>query len=140
MRHDLASYPFKRRNSASLWEDLFDSTIDSTADFVPAMNVKRTEKEVIIDVEVPGVEKENINIEFRDNSLIISGSRKEEKQEEGDTYYRMERSTGRFLRKIHFETNVNEESIKASLKEGILNITIQKSTEEKKDKKIKIEG
>jgi len=106
--------------------------------FAPAIDVSETESEVQITAEVPGIEPKDISIKVQDDTLIISGEKKREKEEKGRTYHRVERCYGRFERAIRLPSEVEADKAKASYKNGVLTITIPKS-EKVKPKEIKVE-
>jgi len=73
--------------------------------FNPSFDIKENDNEISVNVEVPGVKKENINIELNDGYLIISGDKKIEKKDEKENYYTYERSFGSFERQIRVPKN-----------------------------------
>jgi HSP20 family protein len=89
----------------------------------PAMDIKERDGNVIIHAELPGVKKENVSIELKEGVLTISGEKKEEKKEEKDKFYRMERMYGKFTRSIALPEGVNESNIKAVFNDGVLEVT-----------------
>lgn len=99
-------------------------------------NIEETEKEYIVTVEVPGVSKKDITIDYEDSYLTISVEKKEDTSEK--RYIRKEITETSFSRSFYLE-NVNEEKIKAKLDEGILTIKIEKAKPEVKNRKIKID-
>lgn len=105
--------------------------------FSPAVDIKETQKEYLVRVEVPGISKKDIEIEISDNILTIKGERKFEKEEKGESYHRVERSYGSFCRSFTLPTQVASDKIEASFKDGLLDIKIPKA-EEKIPKKIEI--
>ena len=107
------------------------------------MDIKDEKDKYLIVVDIPGMDKENINIIVKDNVLTISGEKGEEiKEEDKNGYIVSERTYGKFQRQIQLNNNVKTDDIKAEYKNGVLNITIlkinQEITEKKKPKKIEI--
>ncbi|MBZ4646511.1 MAG: hypothetical protein PWR27_851 [Petroclostridium sp.] len=94
-------------------------------------DIKENEKEYIIEAEIPGVNKEAIEVELRDDYLTISANHNEEINEERENYIRKERRTGRISRSFYVE-NVRNEDVKATYNNGILKIVLPKSKEGKK--------
>jgi len=92
----------------------------------------------VVTAELPGVKKEDISIEVKDNILTIRGERSEDSEVKEENYYRRERSFGSFQRSFSMPTEVSPESIKASFKDGVLKIEVPKP-EEKKPKQISID-
>lgn len=144
--------PYGRRNRGltSRAKDIFD--IDSLFDeffndsLIPAwfigdnrmrVDVRENEKEYIIEADLPGVDKENINIEFDNDRLTISVERNEELNVEKENYIRRERRSGSFSRSFYVE-NVIEDQISAEFKNGVLTIILPKK-EQGKRKRNRIE-
>lgn len=104
----------------------------------PSVDMYDEKEEIVVKAEVPGIEKENINISISDNMLTIKGETKKEEEVKEEDYYYAERSTGSFSRILSLPTKVQADKIKASFKDGILEIRLPKS-EEAKPKEIKID-
>ena len=136
-------------------EDVFSSIVDdffhfhgfspfrglSNPDFSPSLDFKDKEKEYLVNLEVPGIEKDGIEIEIDDGLLIIKGEKKAEKIEKDEEIYASERCYGAFRREIRLPSDCQEEKIKADYKNGVLSITLPKNeVKEKEKKKINIEG
>jgi len=95
--------------------------------FEPAIDIKEEADHYIVKLDLPGMEKDKINIEVSDKVLTVSGERETLVEEnEGDTYHRKERSYGRFMRSFPLPDDVNEKAISADYKDGVLTIGIQK--------------
>ena len=105
--------------------------------FAPSIDISETDKQYLIDVEVPGMDKKDIELNVENNTLTISGERKFENKEEGKQFHRVESSYGSFSRSFSLPDNVNSESVQATYNNGILHITVDKS-EQKMKKQIKI--
>jgi HSP20 family protein len=105
--------------------------------FSPRLNVAETESGYEVTVDLPGMKPEEVNVEFRDDALWITGERKSETEEKEKAYHRVERHYGSFRRIIRLDTDVNPESIGANYKEGVLTITAAK-TEANRPKKIEV--
>lgn len=105
---------------------------------VPAMNVYETEKEVIAEVNLPGVDPEKVEVSVKDQVLRVSGSAEEEKEEKKKGYYRHEIYKGSFDRVVHLPSPVKEDKIEATYEKGVLKIVMPKLEEKKKKVKIKI--
>jgi HSP20 family protein len=91
-------------------------------------DVKQTEKEYIVEAELPGYKKEDINVELNDNRLTIAVSKNSEKNEETDEYIRRERQYGQLSRSFMVD-NVDQENIQANYQDGILTLTLPKIEE-----------
>lgn len=106
---------------------------------MPLMDIKDAEKELIIETEMPGIPKENIDIRLTENSIEICGERKEEEKDEKEGYYRQERRYSRCIRRTPLPAEVIPEKAEATLQDGILKITIPKKKPSPKVKEHKIE-
>lgn len=95
-------------------------------------DIRETDKEYIIDAEIPGVKKEDINVELRDDTLTISLDRDEEIKDEKDNYIRRERRYGSVARSFYVENVVND-AVNAKYKDGILTIVLPKDKKAKKN-------
>lgn len=108
------------------------------SDWSPNVDVSETKDDIVVKAEVPGLGKEDIKITLQDNVLTLKGEKKQEKEEKDTNFYGMERSYGSFTRSFNLPTLVLADKIKASYKDGVLNITLPKA-EEVKPKQIPIE-
>lgn len=123
-----------------LFDDFFGMTparAERGAIWSPAVNVREDENNFYIEAELPGMTKEDIDLEIEQNSLCIKGDRKFEKKEEGENYHFVERSYGSFYRSFSLPGNVDPEGISAEYKDGLLQVTVPKK-EEVKPKKVEI--
>ena len=109
------------------------------AEFAPAFDVSETENELIVKAEVPGVEKKDININLSDGLLTITGEKHHEKKEEGEKYHCFETRYGKFSRTMRLPSEVDNEKVDATYKDGVLTITLPKS-EAVKPKQIEIKS
>ena len=122
-----------RRNPINEVQNLFTSVFNGNG---LRTNIEELENEYLVTVEVPGVSKKDINIDYEDNYLTISVEKKEEISDK--KYLRKEITEASYQRSFYLE-NVNEDKIKAKLEDGILNIKIEKIKQEVKNKKIRID-
>ncbi|EMS63783.1 hypothetical protein TRIUR3_17475 [Triticum urartu] len=92
--------------------------------------------------DVPGLRKEEVKVEVDDgNVLQISGERNKEQEEKTDTWHRVERSSGKFLRRFRLPDNVKAEEIKAAMENGVLTVTVPKAEAKKPEvKPVQITG
>jgi HSP20 family protein len=120
-----------------LFEDAFprteddDEDLSSSAVWRPYADIFETESGVTILVDLPGVEKEDVSVEVKENILSITGSRSCEEAVDDSKYYRRERSSGSFKRSFGMRGTIAPEKIKASFKNGVLKIELDKPLEEK---------
>jgi len=113
-----------------------------TATFSPKVDVTESDKEIRVSAELPGMDEHDIDITLNHDFLTIKGEKREENEDKGKDYYRMERSYGSFCRSIPIPVEIETDKVKASFRKGILTIKIpksQKSIEEKKKITVKTE-
>ncbi|WP_295420254.1 Hsp20/alpha crystallin family protein [Sulfurovum sp.] len=128
--------------------DLFNSlmqNLDVTreegaiASFVPRVNTREGEDAYHVEIDLPGIKKEDIEITTEDNILTISGERKMKDEVKEEDYYKVESAYGKFSRSFTLPEKVDVENIHAESKDGVLEVVIPKlKEEEKKPKKIEI--
>ena len=107
--------------------------------FVPTVNTREADDAYYIEVDLPGVEKENININVDENTLTISGERKVKDEHKEDNFYKVESVYGKFERSFSLPEDVDTDKIEAEHKNGVLEIKIPKVAKvEKTPKKIEI--
>ncbi len=107
-------------------------------EWVPAVDVSETDKEVIVKADLPGVKPEDIEINIVDNVLTIKGEKKREAEEKKENFYRVERYYGSFMRAIQLPSEVDVEKVKAIYKDGVLKVILPKKEEAQK-RVIKVE-
>jgi HSP20 family protein len=107
--------------------------------FMPAVDIKDERYNLVVTVDLPGINKEDIKIDLNDDLLEISAWSGEEKETEKEGYFRRERPYTRFYRAVRLPTLVNEEAGTAKMENGVLTITLPKMRLEETRKKIKIE-
>lgn len=93
---------------------------------VPPVNIKQTEKDIVLTADIPGVSEEDLNIEIGDEFVDLTGERKEEQVAEEEGYYRKEVSYGSFARRISLPAPVNSDKAEATIKDGQLKIILPK--------------
>ena len=141
--------PFRRRG-LSKRDDFFDRMEsffnDQFKDYPQIfkgelkVDLKEASNEYIVDAELPGVKKEDIEVTYKNNYLTISAKREEIVNEEKENYIRKERSYGKIERSIYAD-DIDEANIKAKFENGVLKLTVPKKikTEGEKGNKISIE-
>lgn len=125
-------------------EDMFDrhaktfgqlrpgiSELAESADWIPVVDIAETEKEFVIQAEIPGVEKNDVKVTVDRDVLTIQGKRESEKEEKGRKFHRIERSYGSFTRSFSLPENVDESHVHAAFRDGMLKLTLRKTAEEK---------
>jgi len=109
----------------------------TVADWAPTVDVSETDDEYLIKVELPEVRKEDVKVTIHDGVLTLQGERKLERDEKNKKYHRVERSYGTFARSFTLPDNVDDNSVKAQNKDGMLYLHLGK-TEEAKPKSIEV--
>lgn len=107
--------------------------------FSPRVDVVETDNEFEVTVDLPGLKAEDFEVEFENGSLVIRGEKKEEKEERGKTYHRIERYTGEFRRMIPLPSTVDTEHTEAEYTDGVLRVRVPK-TEEAQPKRIPVKA
>jgi HSP20 family protein len=97
--------------------------------FTPRVDVSETDKEIKVSAELPGMDEKDIDVSLARDTLTIKGEKKEEKEEKGEDYYRMERSYGSFTRSVSLRVEVDTDKVQATFKKGVLEITLPKTPE-----------
>jgi len=100
----------------------------------PRVDIYEKDNKLIIEAEIPGAKKEDVEVKIKDNAVIIRGEVKKEEEEKDKTYYRTERFYGVFERVIPLPVEVKVDEAKATFEDGILKIEIPKVSEEKEVK------
>jgi HSP20 family protein len=106
-------------------------------DWAPTVDISESAEEFQIKAELPEVKKEDVKVAVDQGILRIEGERKQEKEEKGKKFHRVERSYGSFLRTFALPDNIDQANMRAEFKDGILNVRLPK-TEKAKPKSIEI--
>ena len=109
----------------------------ATGDWAPRVDIAETDKAFEIKAEIPEVNRKDVKVTVHNGVLTIQGERKQEREEQGKKFHRVERFYGSFTRSFTLPVNVDETKISALFKDGVLNLQIQK-TEEAKPKSIEV--
>jgi HSP20 family protein len=137
---------------ADLWVDPLDSirsivpaasSGSDTHAFVNAqVDWKETPEAHVFEADIPGVKKEEVKVEVEDgNVLVISGERTKEMEDKNDKWHRVERSSGKFVRRFRLPENAKVEEVKAGLENGVLTVTVPKAEIKKPEvKAVEISG
>ena len=133
--------PFEDLNRIqSRINDLFDETFgrprahptaSGATVWFPPVDILESRDSYLIRAELPGMKKEDFNLELQDGVLTLSGERKFEEPANGVEYHRIERSTGKFFRSFSLPQTVKNDEIKASFRDGILEVHVPKADEAK---------
>lgn len=132
-RDDENPFSLLRREMDSLFDNFlggfgmepFEGRLGS---FSPRVDMAENDREIRVSVELPGMDDKDIDVSLNKDALTIRGEKKEEKEQKGKDYYRMERSYGSFSRTIPLPVEIDTEKADASFKKGVLNITLPKTS------------
>ena len=131
------------RNVAALQDRInriFDESFSRTTDldddismsaWKPLVDIYETDESIILKAELPGIKKDDVSVEVKDNVITLKGVRTEEKEIKEKNYYRKERAFGTFSRAFNLQHRIQPDKIKARFKDGVLKIEIPKPEEEK---------
>jgi len=108
-------------------------------DFTPAINTREGEFAYHVEVDLPGMKKEDINIKVEDNTLVISGERKVKDEIKEENYYKVESQFGSFSRSFTLPEEADIENIHAESQDGVLEVVVPKLESAKVDKVKKVE-
>ncbi len=103
--------------------------------FKPQVDISGNDKSYEITLNVPGLKREDISIELQGDSLLIKGEKQEKNESKDKHYYRIERSYGTFQRVLALPEDANAKEISADLKDGVLCLTVPRSTVANKEVK-----
>jgi HSP20 family protein len=131
-------YPFGafQREMNKLFDDFFGGFQLSpwaplerrlAAAFIPHVDVSETDKDIKVSAELPGMDEKDIDVSVTRDTLTIKGEKKEEKEDKGKDYYKMERSYGSFTRSVPLPVEVDTDKVQATFKKGVLEITLPKT-------------
>jgi HSP20 family protein len=132
LMEDMWRRPFPSLFGRDRWLPIRPSSIR-----MPSLDVYEEKDSVVVKAELPGMKKEDVEVNLAGEILTIKGEKKEDKEVKEDNYYRRERSYGSFLRSVGLPCEVKSDEIKASFKDGVLEIRLPK-TEESKKKSISV--
>jgi HSP20 family protein len=107
--------------------------------WAPAVDMVDRKEEIVLRADLPGLEEKNIDVTVQDGSLTIRGERKQETEEKKEDYYYSERRYGLFARTLPLPAGVEADKVKATFKNGVLEVHLPKS-KEAKGKKIEVKA
>ncbi|XP_052184706.1 class I heat shock protein [Diospyros lotus] len=136
-----------RPSSLDVWDPFKDSPFsqisrEDSAFVSTRVDWKETPEAHVFKADLPGLKKEEVKVEIEDDRVLqISGERNVEKEEKNETWHRVERSSGKFLRRFRLPENAKMDQVKASMENGVLTVTVPKEKVKKPDvKAIEISG
>jgi len=109
----------------------------TVADWMPTVDISETDAEYLIKAELPEIKKEDVKVTVEDGVLTLQGERRQEKEEKGKKFHRVERSYGSFVRSFTLPESVDDAGVKAEYKDGVLALHLPK-TERVKPKAIDV--
>ncbi|HVS75376.1 MAG TPA: Hsp20/alpha crystallin family protein [Steroidobacteraceae bacterium] len=110
------------------------------AEWSPSVDISETEGEYLLKAQLPAVKKEDVHVTYDDGMLTISGERKQEKEEKGEKFHRIESFHGAFSRSFALPEAIDASAIRADSKDGVITVHVPKSkTAAKKPTEIKIQ-
>ena len=122
----------------SMFNDLVDENVDRPlSKWHPAVDLLEGKDSYLIRTELPGMKREDIKVEVKDGTLVLSGERKSEKPAEGVEYRHVERVAAKFWRSFSLPETAKQDSIEATYKDGVLEIRVPK-VEKAKPRQIEI--
>ena len=128
-----------RRNYVDFFDDVFDNNFfKQKENKMMRTDIKEKEGKYIFEIDVPGVEKQNINIDLENGYLTIKAKMNEQKEDNHDDYIFKERFSGEMSRSFYVGEDIDETQIHASFKDGVLNIVVPKQEENKIEPKKQI--
>lgn len=110
---------------------------DATGAWVPPVDIFEDGENLVLQAEIPGVRKDEVDIRIENNVLTLSGERKQEREVKDEEVHRVERAYGRFSRSFTLPVGIDADKIRAELRDGLLTLTLPKA-EEAKPKRIKV--
>ncbi|MCL7026977.1 hypothetical protein MKW94_003343 [Papaver nudicaule] len=135
------NFPFSDASSSAL---SFGSEISKETSQLANTRIdwKETPEAHIFRADLPGIKKEEVKVEVEEGRVLqISGERSREKEEKNDKWHRVERSSGKFLRRFRLPENAKVDEVKASMENGVLTVNVPKAEEKKPEvKSIQISG
>lgn len=118
-----------RKEMDRIWDRFSHDSSGSTSeqDWNPSLDLTETESSLVAQVEIPGIDPDEIDISVTTDLLTITGEKKKEAEETGGTCHFAERIYGKFSRSIRLPTTVNPDQVEARYKDGVLRITLGKT-------------
>ena len=114
----------------SLFRDFNDGESSlTTTNFIPAVDIYEDEKRIVLKLEVPGIPEKDLDVTVENNTLVVKGERKFEKEEKEENFHRIERRYGSFSRAFTLPATVEPENIDAKYENGVLKLELKKKPE-----------
>jgi HSP20 family protein len=124
-------------NNHDVFSSIFDTRSAGTREFAPQIEIRETDKNFVIEAELPGLTRKDFKLTVENNTLILEGEKKLSNEEKKQGYYRSERAYGTFRRSFRMTDELDSRNINADFSNGVLNIEIPKA-EKAKPKQIEV--
>jgi HSP20 family protein len=123
-----------RNEVERIFDDFFDGSSSPLLErrtfgpslFTPALDMKETDANLVVEVELPGLEAKEVDVQVEDGTLVLRGERKQEKEEKTKQWHRSERYWGKFERRVALPEYADVEKIDATCKNGVLTVVVPK--------------
>ncbi len=132
-------------NELAFWGNSFNnffndslSQTKTNESWYPAVDILNEKDDVVLNIELPGVKKEDIFVNIEDRVLTIKGERKFENEDKTDNYFRKERVYGNFKRSFNLSDDVLIDDVNADFQDGVLKLTLKKDNTKEEVKQITI--
>lgn len=129
-------YPFNSTTSIlDAFSDMFSNrwAVPVESDWNPAVDIIENDKDILVRMDVPGMDNKNVHVEIDNGSLVIRGERKYEKEHKEENYLCVERRYGQFSRSFRLPEYIDQSHIKAECKNGLLEVRLAKQPGKKKE-------
>jgi len=127
---------FLNSNIRRFFDDFPVTSREFSAVHQPKIDIYEDDSKIYFEVEVPGMDKKDLNISVNENVLTITGEKKRESEDKGKTFFRAERTYGSFTRSFSLPEETNTESINAKFTDGVLKIEIEKVIPKKAEERV----
>ncbi|MCL5036107.1 MAG: Hsp20/alpha crystallin family protein [Chloroflexi bacterium] len=135
----LTEFPMMRNMMKDFFGNMFRGGMMPAGEMMmkwqPAMDIYKKDNNIVVEASLPGMKKEDINIDISDGMMTISGEMKEEKEVKENDYYYKERHSGTFSRSMMIPEDIRMDNIDAEFKDGLLKVTMPMTAPEKARKK-----
>lgn len=130
---------YSPRDMVAAWAplDALRHEVNRTLGWVPPVDIRETATDYALEIEVPGLTKDEVHVEAEGNTVTVRGERKQAQESERGTRHRVERRYGRFERSFEINDGFDASKIEAHLESGVLQVTLPKR-EESKPKQVKV--
>ncbi|XMB67791.1 Hsp20/alpha crystallin family protein [Mycoplasmatota bacterium zrk1] len=131
-------FPQTRKNISELWDNLTDDMFSPFKSSAMRTDIYEKDGNIVLETELPGFNKENISVDYKNEYLTITAKSKYEAEAETRKYLKRERTYGEYVRRFYVD-GIDKEKINASFKEGILKVAVPKPEAKQSFKTINID-